>query len=334
MKRGDSGLSMVLGVIKTSGMTSHDVVSKVRRGLGEKRVGHAGTLDPFASGVLPVLVGPATRLDKYITEHDKAYIADITLGVSTETDDRCGEVLRTSPVPPHAADPDFAARTLDAFVGKSMQMPPAYSAIKVGGKKSCDEARKGNLIKLEPREVEVYSARLIGVEDAGDVVVWKAAFHVSKGTYIRALARDIGRRIGIPAHLSELVRRTVGCIGIEDCLPLDDMESLRTKAQIDPVRLLNLRVLFADERQSSFVRNGRPVDPSEARLFVHCGSQSSNGCSCMPAFAQSTEPLSDGELVAVVSHNKLAAVYRFDSEKGMLVADCVFQVEVSRGADI
>lgn len=325
---------MVLGVAKPSGMSSHDVVSKVRRGLGERRVGHAGTLDPFASGVLPVLVGPATRLDKYLAEHDKTYVADIALGASTATDDRCGEVLRTAPVPLSARDPEFASKVLDSFVGKSMQMPPAYSAIKVGGKKACDEARKGNLIKLEPRPIEVYSARLLDIEDEGDRVVWRVDFHVSKGTYVRALARDVGRKVGLPAHLAELERRRVGCIGIEDCLPLDDIESLRQNAQVDPVRLLGMRVLFADEGQSAMARNGRGIDPSRSRMYEFCGSRPDNGCSCMPAFVESRAPLEGGELVAVVSSNKLSAVYRYDPERNMLVPDCVFQVEVNRGADI
>lgn len=327
-------MSMVLGVAKPSGMSSHDVVSKVRRGLGERRVGHAGTLDPFASGVLPVLVGPATRLDKYLAEHDKTYVADIALGASTATDDRCGEVLRTAPVPLSARDPEFASKVLDSFVGKSMQMPPAYSAIKVGGKKACDEARKGNLIKLEPRPIEVHSAQLLDIEDEGDRVVWRVDFHVSKGTYVRALARDVGRKVGLPAHLAELERRRVGCIGIEDCLPLDDIESLRQNAQVDPVRLLGMRVLFADEGQSAMARNGRGIDPSRSRMYEFCGSRPDNGCSCMPAFVESHAPLEGGELVAVVSSNKLSAVYRYDPERNMLVPDCVFQVEVSRGADI
>lgn len=327
-------MSMVLGVVKPSGMSSHDVVSKVRRGLGERRVGHAGTLDPFASGVLPVLVGPATRLDKYLAEHDKTYVADIALGASTATDDRCGEVLRSAPVPLSARDPEFASKVLDSFVGKSMQMPPAYSAIKVGGKKACDEARKGNLIKLKPRPIEVYSAQLLDIEDEGDRVVWRVDFHVSKGTYVRALARDVGRKVGLPAHLAELERRRVGCIGIEDCLPLDDIDSLRQNAQVDPVRLLGMRVLFADEEQSVMARNGRGIDPSRSRMYEFCGSRPNNVCSCMPAFVESLAPLEGEELVAVVSSNKLSAVYRYDPERNMLVPDCVFQVEVNRGADI
>ncbi len=334
MKRGASGLSMVLGVVKPSGMSSHDVVSRVRRIFGEKRVGHAGTLDPFATGVLPILVGPATRLDKYMTAHDKSYVADIVLGRSTATDDRCGEVLREGRPPAHAFDSSFAEQTLEAFLGASMQMPPAYSAIKVGGRKACDEARKGNLIELKPRPIEVHAAQLLDVcEKEGDLV-WRVFFHVSKGTYIRALARDIGKRVGVPAHLAELERRQVGGIGIEDCCALGDLERVGCNASVDPVRLLGMRVLFADEAAAQRIANGGAIDPSGARVFDFRGGDARQGCSCMPSLVESCAPLSDGELLAVVSRNKLAAVYRFDGRKGVLRPDCVFQVEVSRGADI
>lgn len=334
VKRGASGLSMVLGVVKPAGMSSHDVVSRVRRIFGEKRVGHAGTLDPFATGVLPVLVGPATRLDEYMTAHDKSYIADVVLGRSTTTDDRCGEVLREGVPPAHAFDPSFAAQTLEAFVGASMQMPPAYSAIKVGGRKACDEARKGNLIELKPRPIEVYAAQLLDVFERDGDLVWRVCFHVSKGTYIRALARDIGKRVGVPSHLAELERRQVGGIGIEDCCPLDELERVGADASIDPVRLLGMRVLFADDAAAKRIANGNAIDPSGARVFDFRGGDVRQGCSCMPSLVESCAPLSDDELLAVVARNKLAAVYRFDAGKGALRPDCVFQVEVSRGADI
>lgn len=334
MKRGASGLSMVLGVVKPTGMSSHDVVSKVRRVFGEKRVGHAGTLDPFASGVLPILVGPATRLDKYMTSHDKTYVADVALGRSTTTDDRCGEVLRTGAPPAQAADPAFASQVLDAFVGPSMQMPPVYSAIKVGGRKACDEARKGNLIELKPRPIEVYSAQLLDVCSEGEEVVWRVSFHVSKGTYIRALARDIGKRIGVPSHLAELERRQVGGICLEDCHSLDDVERTGCAAAIDPVRLLGMRVLFADDVLAQRIANGGMIDASAVRVFDFRGGDVRQRCSCIPSLSESRAPLAEGELLAVVARNRLSAVYRFDGRKAVLRPDCVFQVEVSRGADI
>ena len=141
MKRGESGLSLVIGVDKPSGMTSHDVVNRCRRIFGEKRVGHTGTLDPLASGVLPICIGPAARLGAYLTGHDKAYRATIAFGVGTDTDDCEGAVTRTAPVPVEVGDRAFAEQFVAQMVGPQKQLPPAYSAIKVNGKKSYSTMR-------------------------------------------------------------------------------------------------------------------------------------------------------------------------------------------------
>lgn len=325
---------MVLGVVKPSGVTSHDVVAKARRALNERRVGHAGTLDPFATGVLPILVGPATRLNKYLSSHDKSYIAEIEFGASTTTDDRCGEVIREGAVPSCVSDPVFAEQTLDAIKGPSMQMPPAYSAIKVGGKKACDEARKGHIINLEPRPIEVYAARLMDIAACGDHVIWKVAFHVSKGTYIRALARDIGKKVGVPAHLRELERESVGSISKEDCCDLDALAGTGKLAAIDPVALLDMRVLFADESDASKVANGGFLDGCGRVAYDHVDASRSGGCSCLAPFAESGQPMEDGELFAVVAQNELVAIYAFCEDEGILKPDCVFQKGVSRGAGL
>ena len=200
MKRGDTDLCLVLAVDKPSGMTSHDVVSRARRIFGEKRVGHTGTLDPLASGVLPLCVGPATRLDQFLTGHDKSYVVSVVFGAATDTDDCDGEVIRTGVVPDEVFDPFFASVFVGGLVGKSKQLPPVYSAIKVGGTKACDAARKGRVIDLAPRDIEVYSAELLGIggADGAEPARWDIAFKVSKGTYIRALARDIGHSLGCP----------------------------------------------------------------------------------------------------------------------------------------
>lgn len=324
----------MLGIVKPSGITSHDVVSQVRRILGERRVGHAGTLDPFATGVLPILVGPATRLNQYLSSHDKSYIAEIEFGTSTTTDDRCGEVLHEGKVPPCVTDTQFAEQTLEVFEGPSMQMSPAYSAIKVNGKKACDEARKGHIINLEPRPIEVYGARLIDIVEHGDHVVWKVAFHVSKGTYIRALARDIGKRIGVPAHLRELKRESVGSISLEDCCSLDKLEEVGIASAIDPIALLDMRVVFIDEADAVKVANGGFL-PMQGRV-AYCNVDRSHegGCSCLAPFVESTQPLEDGELFAIVAGNKLVAIYAFSASEDALRPDCVFQKGVSRGTDI
>ena len=157
MKRGTTDLCLVLAVDKPSGMTSHDVVSRARRIFGEKRIGHTGTLDPLASGVLPLCVGPATRLDQFLTGHDKSYVVSVVFGAATDTDDCDGEVIRTGVVPDEVFDPFFASVFVGGLVGKSKQLPPVYSAIKVGGTKACDAARKGRVIDLAPRDIEAVS---------------------------------------------------------------------------------------------------------------------------------------------------------------------------------
>ena len=175
-------------------MTSHDVVNRCRRIFGEKRVGHTGTLDPLASGVLPICIGPATRLGAYLTGHDKAYRATIAFGVGTDTDDCEGTVTRTGEAPAEAGDRSFAEQAVEQMLGPQKQMPPAYSAIKVNGKKSYEAAREGHIIELSPRDIEVYSAKLIAVRPGvgEQLPEWDVEFRVSKGTYIRALARDLG----------------------------------------------------------------------------------------------------------------------------------------------
>ena len=198
MKRGTTDLCLVLAVDKPSGMTSHDVVSRARRIFGEKRIGHTGTLDPLASGVLPLCVGPATRLDQFLTGHDKSYVVSVVFGAATDTDDCDGEVIRTGVVPDEVFDPFFASVFVGGLVGKSKQLPPVYSAIKVGGTKACDAARKGRVIDLAPRDIEVYSAELLGIggADGTEPARWDIAFKVSKagGSFVQ-IHRDDARTI-------------------------------------------------------------------------------------------------------------------------------------------
>ncbi|HZL05264.1 MAG TPA: tRNA pseudouridine(55) synthase TruB, partial [Coriobacteriia bacterium] len=191
-RRGATDLSGILAVDKPSGITSHDVVAAVRRATGERRVGHAGTLDPVATGLLTILVGPATRLEPYLSGHDKTYVATIAFGTSTDTDDADGAVIQTVPVPGDVIDPDAASRLLASFTGEQLQVPPAYSAIKRGGQVAHRAARAGEPLAIEPRPVVVRAAELIAIDST--VPVWDVRFTVSKGTYIRALARDIGAK--------------------------------------------------------------------------------------------------------------------------------------------
>ena len=220
-RRTPSQLNMLLAVDKPVGCTSHDVVSKSRRALHERRVGHAGTLDPMASGVMVVGVGQATRLLGMLTLDTKSYVADISFGAETNTDDAEGEAVRTVAVANELRDPAYARERLAAMLGPQMQVPPAFSAISVNGVRAYKSAREGNAVDLPPRPVEVYAADLIAVGGEGDTCVWTVAFSVSKGTYIRALARDLGRACESAAHISALRRTASGVVSIGACHTAD-----------------------------------------------------------------------------------------------------------------
>ena len=236
-RRTPSQLNMLLAVDKPVGCTSHDVVSQCRRALHERRVGHAGTLDPMASGVMVVGVGQATRLLGMLTLNTKNYVADISFGSETNTDD--AEGVRTVAVADELRNPAYARERLAAMLGPQMQVPPAFSAISVNGVRAYKSAREGNAVDLPPRPVEVYAADLIAVGGEGDTCVWTVAFSVSKGTYIRALARDLGRACESAAHISALRRTASGVVSIGACHAVEELspESAAGFA-LDPIAAL------------------------------------------------------------------------------------------------
>ena len=337
MKRGASGLSLVVGVDKPAGMSSHDVVNRCRAIFGEKRVGHTGTLDPLASGVLPVCVGPATRLAAFLIEHDKRYTVRIAFGAATSTDDAEGEVLRTGPVPDEVLDPVFAQSFVASLVGKHRQMPPVYSAIKIGGVKACDAARKGRIIDLAPRDIEIYDARLEGVFGLApnEEPAWDVSFYVSKGTYIRSLARDVGAAVGTPAHVAALRRMRTGKLGIEECVSLSALERLREDAALDPVRLLGFRMAFLNDGQERSCCNGAALACAEVALFERrCSGEAADLCACTAGICESAAAPYDGELVSFIARNKLCGIYEYDGEGNCYRSRCVFQTGVARGGSI
>lgn len=201
---------------KPAGPTSHDAVARVRRALGVKAVGHAGTLDPFATGLLVILAGPATRLARFVERERKTYLAEARLGVRTATDDPTGDVIPGDP-PSEWPAREQVAGELARLVGPQRQVPPAYSAKKVGGERSYRLARRGAAVALEPVAITVFDADL--VEYRPPLVRFRCT--VSPGTYIRALARDLGEALGTGAHLAALRRERIGPFGVEDAVPLD-----------------------------------------------------------------------------------------------------------------
>lgn len=207
-------VSGVLVVDKPIGLTSHDVVQIIRRGTGIRRAGHTGTLDPRASGVLVVLIGPAVRLSEYVSASDKRYQATIRLGSSTDTYDSEGTVTGSHPV--EGITEEQFNEVLQKFVGEIEQVPPPYSAVKVHGKKAYDFAREGEEVDLQPRKIHVYSL---------DILEWappEAVIDVycSSGTYVRSLANDLGNQLGCGAHLIGLRRTKSGKFTLRDAVPL------------------------------------------------------------------------------------------------------------------
>lgn len=208
-------VSGVLVVDKPIGLTSHDVVQIIRRGTGIRRAGHTGTLDPRASGVLVILVGPAVRLSEYVSASDKRYQATIRLGSSTDTYDADGTVVSPEVASDNISEDQFH-EILQQFVGEIEQVPPPYSAVKVKGKKAYEMARKGEPVELEPRKINVYSLEVL--EWAMPEVVIDV--YCSSGTYVRSLANDLGDELGTGAHLIGLRRTKSGRFTLRDAVPL------------------------------------------------------------------------------------------------------------------
>ena len=324
MKRGATGLSGILAIDKPLGITSHDVVDAVRRLTGERRVGHAGTLDPLASGLMLVCVGPATRLSTYLTGHDKEYVARIVFGAATDTDDAEGRIV-TSYTNKRASEGLEVLRELDpaaevqALEGAFMQLPPAYSAIKKNGVTAYKAAREGKELELEARKVTVYGAELIetgftpvdlddgcGGRFVAELPYWDVNLCVSKGTYIRSIARDIGQKLGCGAHLGSLRRTKIApAASVEQAYTLEELAKFASAPQdlpwADPVATLGCPTVYLEEDDAKRVKNGRAIDA--------------------PSYV---EP---GELVACVAADKLMALYR--EEGGLLKPDAVIAGGVS-----
>lgn len=246
---------------KPAGPTSHDVVNRVRGALKTRRVGHTGTLDPFATGVLVVLVGRATRLARFLDRDEKEYEAIVRFGFETDTGDITG-----TPAAGSRVENVVAARTVaetdwdavfDAFRGKIEQVPPMYSAKKIGGRKLYESARKGVDIERQPITVEIKELELIELRTASSEVHIRVV--CSAGTYIRTLAQDIGRKVGVGAHLSELRRTRAGRFGLPESISLNELEQTVAPeaALIKPDRAVeHLPAIVLDQARAAKTRNG------------------------------------------------------------------------------
>jgi len=257
-------------VAKTAGPTSHDVVDVVRRALGEPRIGHLGTLDPFAKGLLVLVVGRATRLAPFAADWPKSYEGVIRLGVTTDTDDLTGQVVATAPWT--GITPRQLADVVGRFRGGYDQTPPAYSAVKVQGERAYRRARRGETVALEPRAVEIRELEI--VEAAVPDLQFRAT--VSAGTYLRSLARDIGAALGCGAHLVALRRTSVGPLKLEDAIA---PEAVTAGALRDAAILVaHMPRRLVDKKERDAVIHGRPIksDPiadSRQPIAVFAGDE-------------------------------------------------------------
>ena len=269
-------LDGMLNIRKEAGYTSHDVVAKLRRILGMKRIGHAGTLDPAAVGVLPVALGKATKLVDLISDRKKSYEAVLRLGVITDTQDMTGTILETRPV---EADDAGVRKAAASFVGEVEQIPPMYSAVRVGGKHLYELARQGIVTERKPRKVVFYSIDVISVE----LPLVKISVTCSKGTYIRTLCHDIGEKLGCGGCMESLVRTRVGDFLIEDSLTLAEVEKAveRGEEYLPVCRIEDIlkdypRVICPKEKDR-LLQNGNPLDmecvhPGRVRIYMSDGT--------------------------------------------------------------
>ena len=229
----------IIIVDKPKGYTSHDVVNVVKKTLNTSKVGHTGTLDPNATGVLPVLVGKATKISKYLIEHDKTYIAELALGEKSSTGDIEGEIIERKEVP--NVTEEQIKEVLQKFLGKQMQTPPIYSSIKINGKKAYEYARSGQTIEIPAREIEIMEISLSNFED--NIITFKVS--CSKGTYIRTLCHDIGQKLGCGACMEKLTRTKVSRFEIKDSLTLAQIEVLKKEDRLSEI-LIPIDQMFAN----------------------------------------------------------------------------------------
>lgn len=241
-----------LNIYKPSGMTSHDVVAKLRRITKIKQIGHTGTLDPFAEGVLPICIGKATRLIEYLSD-DKEYIATVQFGAETTTYDLEGEQVSVSDIKICQKDIE---KFLKDFEGEIFQTPPIYSAIKVKGKKLYEYARKGEEVKIEPRKVFIQKIELKIFDEKSQQA--EILIKCSKGTYIRSIAYDLGQKLGCGGYLIKLVRTQAGDFRIEDSiLPEDGIDVVNNL--INPVEKLNYPKIIVDNTEFEKICHGMPI---------------------------------------------------------------------------
>ncbi len=239
---------------KPKGYTSHDVVNKIRKILNIKQIGHTGTLDPNATGVLPILIGNATKISKYLIEHKKQYLATIKLGEKTDTGDEEGQVIEKRTTI-EVITKSKIEEVLNSFIGTKTQIPPMYSAIKVKGKKLYEYARQGKIVEVKPREIEIYKIKLLSSNKIDEITF---EVECSKGTYIRTLCEDIAKKLGTIGYMKELKRTKVNEFKLEKSINLEDLNAKKIEQNIITVEeIFNKKEkINLDDRKLELFLNG------------------------------------------------------------------------------
>lgn len=237
----------IIMINKEKGWTSNDIVQKVKHIFNEK-TGHTGTLDPLATGVLPILIGKGTGLSKYLINHDKEYVATIKLGQKTTTGDSEGEIIEQKDVTDKMLQEEFVKKILQEFKGKQSQVPPIYSAIKVNGKKLYEYARKGQEVEIEPREVEIYDIELVSILKDKKEIIYRV--NCSKGTYIRTLCEDIANKLGTVGFMKELNRTRVGDFDIDQAVKISEIIDFKSANEIIQMNnsFISIEKFFKDKK--------------------------------------------------------------------------------------
>ncbi len=246
----------ILIVNKTKGCTSHDIVYQVKKIVNEK-VGHTGTLDPMATGVLPLLVGKGTLCSKYLMNHDKVYRVKLQLGQKTDTLDGEGSIIEEKQVTDNMIEKEKVEEALKSMIGKQEQIPPIYSAIKVNGKKLYEYARKGEKVEIKPRKIEIYNIELIKINKKDRQIEFQVA--CSKGTYIRSLCEEIASKLNTVGYMCELERLQVGKFNIVDAITLETLE--KNKEMIHK-KIISIEELFKDNKNIE-------LDDKKLTLFLN-----------------------------------------------------------------
>ena len=239
----------ILIINKPQGYTSQDVVSKVKKILNIKKAGHTGTLDPLATGVLPIMLGNYTKLSKYLIEHDKIYLAKIKLGEKKDTGDEEGKTIEEKEVLENNLNKENVEEILKKFLGRQKQIPPMYSAIKVNGKKLYEYAREGKKVEIPEREIEIYSIKLKNINLEEKEIEFEV--NCSKGTYIRVLCEDIANKLDTVGYMSNLERIKVDDFDIRDSVTLEDLEKNKDNKMFLERSLINMETIFKDLPQIS-----------------------------------------------------------------------------------